>query len=164
MYKVTLTESYFPAQPDADVLETTVGGVLRNQAALTPNAVALTEADMAGQLGRSWTYAQLLADAERLATALLSRYAPGERICVWAPNIPEWVILEYAAALAGLTLVTANPGYQPRELKYVLEQSRSKGLFLVGDYRGNKQPRLSVRDSANLWESRRDRHYSTRFG
>jgi fatty-acyl-CoA synthase len=137
MYKVTLTESYFPAQHDDDVLETTVGGVLREQASKTPNAGALAEAGMDGRLGLSWTYAELLADAERLARALLSRYQPGERICVWAPNIPEWVILEYAAALAGLTLVTANPGYKPRELKFVLEQSRSVGLFLVREYRGN---------------------------
>ncbi|MGQ0531077.1 MAG: AMP-binding protein, partial [Caulobacteraceae bacterium] len=137
MYQVKLTQSYFPAQHDEDVLETTVGGVLREQAAMTPNAGALVEAGIDGAIGRSWTYADLLRDAERLARALLSRYQPGERICVWAPNIPEWVILEYAAALAGLTLVTANPGYKPRELKFVLEQSRSVGLFLVREYRGN---------------------------
>lgn len=137
MYRVNLTESHFPAQPDEDVLETTVGGVLRTQAALTPNARALTEAGMDGKLGRSWTYAQLLADSERLAQALLTRFQPSERICIWAPNAPEWVLLEYGAALAGLTLVTANPGYKPRELKFVLEQSRSAGLFLTREYRGN---------------------------
>lgn len=137
MYQVKLTDSYFPAQPDEDVLETTVGGVLRTQAAKTPDAGALVEAGMDGAIGRSWTYAELLADAERLAHALASRFQQGERVCVWAPNIPEWVILEYATALAGLTLVTANPGYKPRELKYVLEQSRSVGLFYIKEYRGN---------------------------
>jgi fatty-acyl-CoA synthase len=137
MYRVSLTESYFPAQDDEQVLETTVGAMLRAQAARTPNAGALVEAGMDGRIGRAWTYAELLADAERLARALLTRFSPGERICVWAPNIPEWVILEYAAALAGLTLVTANPGYRPRELKFVLEQSGAVGLFLVREYRGN---------------------------
>lgn len=150
MYKVTLTESYFPAQHDAEILETTVGGVLRMQAARTPGAEALVECDMAGRLGRRWTYAELLADSERLATALLSRYQPGERICVWAPNTPEWVILEYAAALSGLTLVTANPGYQPRELRFVLEQSRSKGLFMVREYRGNPMAEIAAKVAADL--------------
>jgi fatty-acyl-CoA synthase len=108
MYQVNLKESYFPAQQDDVILETTVGDILRERAAKTPDAEALIEADMQGQLGRRWTFAQLLADSESLGRALLSRYKPGERIAIWAPNVPEWVLLEYAAALAGLTLVTAN--------------------------------------------------------
>ncbi len=144
MYDVSFSQAYFPAQDDDVVLETTVGGVLRAQAERSPDSEALIEADMAGALRRRWTYAELLADAERLAHALASRYRPGERIAVWAPNIPEWVILEYAAALAGLTLVTANPAYRPRELKFVLEQSRSVGLFMVGEYRGNPMARIAA--------------------
>jgi fatty-acyl-CoA synthase len=144
MYQVTLQDSYFPAQQDDPVLDTTVGGVLRAQAGKTPNAEALVEADIAGEIGRRWTYAELLADAERLARALLSRYAPGERIAIWAPNIPEWVLLEYAAGLAGLTLVTANPAYRPRELKFVLEQSRSVGLFMVKAFRGNPMEAIAA--------------------
>ncbi len=143
MYQVKLTESYFPAQADDDVEETTVGSALRVQAGRTPNAGALVEAGMAGDLLRRWTYGELLTDSERLARALLARYRPGERICVWAPNIPEWVLLEYGAAMAGLTLVTANPAYRPRELKYVLEQSRSVGLFITSEFRGNPLARIA---------------------
>jgi fatty-acyl-CoA synthase len=144
MYQVELSSSHFPAQQDTPVLETTVGGVLRAQAAATPDAVALVEADLEGRLGRRWTYAALLADAERLARALLSRYRPGERIAVWAPNAPEWVVLMYGAGLAGLTLVTANPAYQPRELEYVLRQSRAVGLFLVRTHRGNPMAAIAA--------------------
>jgi len=144
MYKVTLTESYFPAQNDDDVLETTVGGALREQARLTPNADALVEAGMDGAIGRSWTYAELLADSERLARALLTRFEPGERVCIWAPNVPEWVLLEFGSALAGLTLVTANPAYRPRELKYVLEQSGAVGLFMVREFRGNPMAEIAA--------------------
>ena len=118
--------------------------MLRARAQATPNAEALVEADIAGMLRRRWTYAELLSDAERLARALLSRYRPGERIAVWAPNAPEWVILEYAAGLAGLTLVTANPAYRPRELQYVLEQSRSVGLFQVAEFRGNPMAQIGA--------------------
>ena len=46
-----------------------------------------------------WTYAELLADAEQTAHALLTRFEPGEHVAVWAPNIPEWVLLQYGAAL-----------------------------------------------------------------
>ena len=137
MDKIQLSNSHFPAQVDQLVLETTVGGVLREQCSKTPAAIALVEAGSVGTIARRWTYGELFADAERLAHALLARFQPGERICVWAPNTPEWVVLEYAAALAGLTLVTANPAYQERELRYVLEQSGAVGLFLVREHRGN---------------------------
>ena len=48
---------------------------------------------------------------------------------MWAPNLPEWLLLEYAAALAGLTLVTVNPALRPPELAYVLGQSRVRPEF-----------------------------------
>jgi fatty-acyl-CoA synthase len=144
MYRVSLTESYFPAQGDDVVLETTVGGVLRERAARSPGADALVEADIEGVIRRRWTFAELLAESEALAGALLTRYRPGERIAVWAPNIPEWVIIEFAAAIAGLTLVTANPANKARELKYVLEQSRSVGLFIVSEYRGNPMAEIAT--------------------
>jgi len=150
MDKVRLEASWFPAQSDSPVLPTTVGDVVRRAAALQPHAPALVECDLGGRLGRRWTYAALLADAERLAGALLTRYRPGERICVWAPNIPEWVLLEYAAGLAGLTLVTANPAYRSRELKYVLEQSMAAGLFLVKSHRGSDMLGIAAEASAGI--------------
>jgi fatty-acyl-CoA synthase len=137
MYTVDLKTAHFPAQADSPILPTTVGGVLRERARSHPQAPALVECDVAGRLARRWTFAELLADAERLARALVTRFQPGERVCIWAPNVPEWVLMEYAAGLAGLTLVTSNPAYQARELRYVLEQSKAVGLFLVESYRGN---------------------------
>ena len=67
--------------------------------------------------------------------ALAARFAPGERVAVWAPNIPEWVILEFAAGLAGVVLVTVNPAYRPAELAHVLHQSGAAGIFLVPEFR-----------------------------
>jgi len=52
---------------------------------------------------RSWTYAELLADAERIARALLSRFAPGERVAIWAPNCAEWLVVQHGVSLAGAT-------------------------------------------------------------
>lgn len=150
MYALQLKESYCPAQADAALQDVTVGDVLRTAAAQTPDAPALHEADIDGILRRQWTYAELLSDSERLAQALLTRYQPGERIAVWAPNIPEWVIAEFAMAMAGMVLVTVNPGYQPRELRYVLEQSRAAGLFLVKEHRGNPMARIAADVVADL--------------
>jgi len=120
-----------------EILETTIGGLLREQAQVNGDADALIEGLPDGTSGGRRTYAELLVDAERLAKGLAARFQPGECIAVWGPNIPEWVLLEYACALAGLTLVTVNPAYQKRELDYVLRQSSSAALFLITEFRGN---------------------------
>jgi fatty-acyl-CoA synthase len=114
----------------------TVGARLRAVAASVPERIALVEG-RPGDDARRWTYAELLRDCEACARTLLSCFQPGERIAVWAHNLPEWVLLEYGAALAGITLVTVNPSFQPAEVAYVLGQSRTAGLFLVPEVRGN---------------------------
>ena len=144
LYEVHLSESLFPAQTDDIVREITIGELLRETVARRPTSPALVEVDLEGGTGRRWNYAKLLADAERLALALSSRFEQGERVTVWAPNIPEWLIMEYACALAGLVLVTANPAYQAKELRYVLEQSDSVALFLVNEYRGNPMAEIAT--------------------
>ena len=131
--------SYVPADTSSDVLETTVGGVLRSVAAERPDGVALVEAVASG---RRWTYAELLTGAERVGRALASRFAKGERVAIWAPNVPEWVLMEFGAGLAGVVLVTVNPAYQAKELAYVLRQSKSSGIVYLPEFRGNPMEEL----------------------
>jgi fatty-acyl-CoA synthase len=127
----------------------TVGDALRLAAAEVPDATAMVEGLPGGQ-GRRWTYAELLVDAERCANALLDYFEPGERFGVWAHNLPEWVIVEYGAALAGLTLVTLNPSLQPAEATYVLRQSRSSGVLVVPEVRGNPIAGYAAQIQADL--------------
>jgi len=137
MYRRHLTESFFPKADDGGFRAVTIGEALRERAAASPERPAMKELTAAGDIGRVWTYGDLLDDSERLARALASRHAPGSRVAVYANNIPEWVLLELACGLAGVTLVTVNPAFQPRELKYVLEQSRAEAVYLVESFRGN---------------------------
>ena len=146
MYNLTLTTSYFPLQRDAELREITVGWLLRGIAASHGQAVAMIDVDENGECGQQWTYAALLDEAERLALKLSTRFAPGEKVVVWAPNIPEWIFTQYACGLAGLVLVTANPSFQARELAYVLDQSGAVGLFMVSDFRGN--PMAAIAEEA----------------
>jgi fatty-acyl-CoA synthase len=124
------------ASPFGPVLETTVGGVLREAAERAAGAAALVEGSADPRERRRWSYGDLLADSERVARALLGRFAPGDRVAVWAPNCPEWVLLEFGAALAGLTLVTVNPALRADEVAYVLAQSRAHGVVHAPAYRG----------------------------
>jgi fatty-acyl-CoA synthase len=131
------TSHWIPDGSGQPLLEgATVGSRLREVAAEVPDRVALVEG-LPTPERRQWTYARLLADAECCARLLLQYFQPGERVAAWAHNLPEWVLLEYGAALAGLTLVTVNPSLQPAEASYILGQSRAAGLFLVPAVRGN---------------------------
>ncbi len=130
-----LVDSYSPADHSVPLRDLTVGDALRNAAADSPDMVGLV-AGIPG-VDRRWIFAEMLAEAERIAAALLARFAPGERVAVRAPNVPEWVLLEFGAALAGVVLVTVNPAYQRHELEYVLGQSGAAGVVLVDESRGN---------------------------
>ena len=94
MYFLKLTDALIRAQEDDIVREVTVGNLLREVAVERASVTALLEVDMEGQTGRSWTYSELLSDSEQLALSLTSQYSQGERITVWAPNIPEWLLIE----------------------------------------------------------------------
>jgi fatty-acyl-CoA synthase len=145
----TLSESYWPADTSMPILESTVGSVLRDAAAQHGELTALVEGTpVAASERRRWTYAELLAESERVAGALLERFQPGERVAAWAPNIPEWVLLELGAGLAGIVLVTVNPAYKPKELEYVLQQSGAAGIFYVPEFRGN--PMQAALDEVRL--------------
>jgi fatty-acyl-CoA synthase len=137
MPRQPLPTSYWPADTSAPILDTTIGGVLRAAANRAPDQPALVAGDPSPDRRRQWRYGELLAEAERGAQALLARFQPGDRVAVCAGNCPEWVLLEFAAGLAGLTLVTVNPAYQAEELAHVLGHSGARGIFLAAEHRGN---------------------------
>jgi acyl-CoA synthetase (AMP-forming)/AMP-acid ligase II len=114
----------------------TVGGVLRAAAARVPDRAALVFGD------RRWSYADLLAKATDGARALLASFIPGDVVAVWAENCAEWVTLEFAAGLAGLTLVPLNPAARAEEVSYVLAHSGARAIFLGTDPSDSSRPDL----------------------
>jgi fatty-acyl-CoA synthase len=105
-------------------------------ASLCGERTALIEAHPNPAQRRRWTYAQLLSEASVIANALAEKCEPGSHIAVWASNRPEWVMLQFGLALAGMVMVTVNPALQPRELAYVLAQSEARAIFHDEDHRG----------------------------
>jgi fatty-acyl-CoA synthase len=118
------------------VTELSIGDVLRLAADKWGDRIALAEGIPITDSPRQWSFGQLYDEACLVARALLARFSPGERVAIWSPNCPEWALLEFGAALAGVTLVTVNPAYLPKELAYVLRQSNATGIVLCPEYRG----------------------------
>ena len=78
-------------------------------------------------------FARTVDDAARGLLAL--GIGSGEHVAIWATNVPQWVMLQFATARIGAVLVTINPAYRPFELKYVLHQSDAVALFLVDRFK-----------------------------
>ena len=96
----TATLAYWPADTSVALLEQTVGDALRAAAAEAPGHIAIVEGTPGPMPRRKLTYTELLAAAEQVARALLTRFRPGEHVAVWSGNSREWMLLEYGAGLA----------------------------------------------------------------
>ena len=128
--------AHFHGETTDPVIEGSVGDALRRAAAAWGARVALMDGIPDSRSPRQWTFIALLREAEQVAGAMLRHFRPHEHVAIWAPNSPQWALLEFAAALAGVTLVTVNPAYLASELEYVLIQSNAVGLFTVCEHRG----------------------------
>ena len=111
--------------------ELTLGQVLDRTVARFPDTEAIVYVDRDFRL----TYREFGDLVDRLARGLMSLgVRKGEKVAVWATNIPYWVALQFATAKIGAVLLTVNTNYRSTELAYVLEQSESENLFLIDGY------------------------------
>jgi fatty-acyl-CoA synthase len=130
--------SYSSGVSDTPLLGETIDANLRRIVARFGDREALV--DVAA--GRRFTYAELDAAVDELARALFARGVQrGDRVGIWAPNVAEWFLVQYATARIGAILVNINPAYRTHELKYVLGQAGISTLvsavsFKTSDYRG----------------------------
>lgn len=118
------------ASPWVDGL--TVGQTLRETARRHPDSDAFVFCDPVARM----TWAEFDREVDVVARSLLALgFEPGDHFGVWATNVPEWVVLQFATARIGVVLVTINPSYRASELKYALQQSDVRGLALVDAFK-----------------------------
>ena len=118
------------AEPWVDGL--TIGGVLRETSRRFADQTA------AVFCGIPWrrTWGELDREVDRVARALLAAgFRRGDHFGVWATNVPEWVLLQFATARIGVVLVTINPSYRTSELAFVIRQADLKGLALIDRFK-----------------------------
>ena len=67
---------------------------------------AAPDAPLLHFLGRSYTYDELFRDAQAFAQALIRRgIAAGDRVGLFLPNVPSYVVAYYGAMMAGAVVV-----------------------------------------------------------
>jgi len=110
----------------------TIGAVLRATARRYPD----DDAVVFPALGYRRSWKDLDAEVDQVAEALLAAgYRRGDHFGVWATNVPEWVLLQFATARIGVVLVTVNPSYRPNELAFAMAQADLVGLALVDRFK-----------------------------
>ncbi|MFZ2174015.1 MAG: AMP-binding protein [Rhodococcus sp. (in: high G+C Gram-positive bacteria)] len=126
--------SYTSGIGDAPMLGDTIGDNFDRTAATYPDNDALVDLPSA----RRWTYAELAGDVDALAVGLLSLgIEKGDRVGIWAPNCPEWTLIQYATAKIGAILVNINPAYRSHELQYVLDQAGIRLLASAPEFKSS---------------------------
>lgn len=85
-----------------------------------------------------WTWAEFAEQIDRAARGLSQLgIRRGDHVAIWATNVPQWLVTQYATAQLGAVLVTVNPAYRPFELQYVLRQSDAAALLLVDRFKSS---------------------------
>jgi fatty-acyl-CoA synthase len=59
----------------------------------------------------------------------------GDKVGVWANNVPDWMTFMFASAKIGAVLVTVNTNYKLAELEYLLKNADIHTLCMIGEYR-----------------------------
>jgi fatty-acyl-CoA synthase len=127
-----LTRSYVHGASGVELLGETIGANFRATAARLPDHPAL----IVRHQGVRWSYRELEARAEGFAAGLLALgLEPGDRVGIWSPNNAEWVVTQYATAMAGLILVNINPAYRLTEVEYALNKVGCAALVTATQHR-----------------------------
>jgi fatty-acyl-CoA synthase len=110
----------------------TLSQVLRDTTARFPERSVVLDPS-----GASLTYGEFDADVDRLARGLLELgVRKGDKVGLWMPNVPEWVIVYFAVARIGAVVVPMNTRYKAHEVHYILEDSEATTLFAVASFVG----------------------------
>ena len=124
--------SFWWSNDSADLVDYSVGGLLAERARTHPDRVAVVGVGHGSGDEIRRTYAELYDEAGRVATALSSLVERGSYVAIWAPNVIEWTIVQYGAAIAGVVLVALNPALREPELVSALEHPGTSLLLQPG--------------------------------
>ena len=114
------------------LLDYTLGEMLEHWAFKTPDKEFMVYADR----DLRFTYREFNDRVDALAKGLLYiGVKPGDKVGIWAKNVPDWLTIFFATAKIGGVLVTINTNYKISELGYLLKNADINTLCLVDGYR-----------------------------
>lgn len=113
---------------ESELAKITIGEILDMQAARFGERESVAYADRDVRL----TYRQLLDRVDVVGRGLMAMgVRKSEHVAIWAPNLPEWIVFQFAAAKIGAILVPIPATYRARELEFLLRHSETTTLVLA---------------------------------
>jgi long-chain acyl-CoA synthetase len=86
-------------------------------------------------MGKDYSYAQIDEMSRAFAAYLQTLgLAPGDRVAVMMPNIPQYPVVVAGILRAGFVVVNVNPLYTPRELEHQLKDSGAKAIVICENF------------------------------
>ena len=114
--------------PDVAIRDISITDRVFEGLAADPDRIVLID----GPSGAAMTGAVLMDRVRRLAGGLLAQgFGRGQVVALMAPNMPDYVVVFHAVALAGGTITTINPTYTAAELQHQLTDSGAILLVTV---------------------------------
>ncbi|NDY55923.1 AMP-binding protein [Desulfovibrio sulfodismutans] len=145
---------------DTPLFDLTMGQLLAKTAAANPDTEAVVYVDRDFRL----TYSQFDKLTDDLAKGLMALgVQKGEKVAVWATNVPYWVALQFATAKMGAILLTVNTNYKRNELKYLLTNSECENIFIIDGFRDSDYIQILYDLAPELRSMERGRIKSTTF-
>lgn len=115
-------------EKDNTLINMTLGDLLDRVALLFPDNDGIAYFDRPFHV----TYKGFKENCDRVARGLLSiGVGKGSHVAIWATNYPEWILLMFATAKIGATLITVNTNYKIFEAEYLLRQSDTDTLVMM---------------------------------
>src|SRR3954463_12850381 len=122
---VDKAQSYVSGISDVPLLGDTIGGSLDRARVRWGDRPAL----ISPSHDVNWSWREFAERVDALAAGFIALgLQRGERIGIWSLNRPEWTLTQFAAAKAGLILVTINPAYRLSELEFALAKVGCAGI------------------------------------
>lgn len=132
------------AYADGSWTRQTLGDALQRAAAETPDRMLVVDGET--RVDCRALYRQ----ATTLARALLRRAEPGSVVSLMLPNWHEAATVYLATHLAGMIAHPILPSLRDRELLFVLEDVRSRFIFVPEEFRGHDYGAMLTRVAPRL--------------
>ncbi len=142
------------------LLDYTLGEILEKWVYETPEHEFMVYPDR----NLRFSYSAFNERVDNLAKGLLYiGIQPGDKVGIWAKNVPDWLTFMFATAKIGAVLVTINTNYKLSELEYILQNADIHTLCLVDGYRDSDYVQMVFELVPELREQARGELHSPKF-
>lgn len=129
------------------LIQKTIGRLLQEVAQKYGDGDALIHSE----IGVRYNYALLSWEVDRVSQGfIISGIQRGDKVAIWAPNIPEWMISFLGLADIGAITVPIDPNAKRDDLFYILEQSECKSIIIAGDSEEDKYIDTALYAKSNI--------------